>query len=194
MNLYFIDDHDCTEQDLRDKESGLQFLLEEGYDLPEALMIDEEAHESKYDRFLHFWTAVEQVMASNDYAVAEERRHGSTSWISPLCVSLRDLMEKSEKKMEELYPDSDKNFTPSYEYFRLQFTPRNSTALVSKRYYGRFNIKFGLQKRTLHKFHVDHYYGAKQFQYLKTMAGKKFNLNFHQDETDFGFTFFRTLQ
>lgn len=115
---------------------------------------------------------------------------GRPSWISPLC---RDLVEKSENKMEELFPDSDKFFIPSYEYFRLQFTPRNSTALVAKRYYGRFNIKFGLQKRTLPKFNVD-YYGANQLQYLKAMAGKNFNLDFYQYKTEFIFAFSRTFQ
>lgn len=142
----------------------MQLLLDEGYSIAEAVELEKQAQAA--EKFAHFWKAAEAV------------RHGETSWISPLCVSLKDLMSKCEAKMEALFPESDENFVPSYEYFRIQFTPRNSRSHVAKRYYGRFDVKFGLQKRTLHKSHVDQHYGAKQFQYLKQMAGMQafFNL------------------
>lgn len=154
----------------------MQLLLDEGYSIAEAVELEKQAQAA--EKFAHFWKAAEAVLAENDYTVAEERRHGETSWISPLCVSLKDLMSKCEAKMVALFPESDENFVPSYEYFRIQFTPRNSRSHVAKRYYGRFDVKFGLQKRTLHKSHVDQHYGAKQFQYLKQMAGMQafFNL------------------
>lgn len=160
---------DTPQNATEDTKEGLQLLLSEGYNISEAMELEQQAQ--KVEKFTHFWEAVQKVLAENDYSVAEERRHGETTWISPLCSSLKDLMTKCEKKMEEMYPESDENFVPSYEYFRLQFTPRNSRSQVAKRYYGRFDVKFGLQKRTLHKSHVDQHYGAKQFQYLKQMAG-----------------------
>lgn len=54
---------------------------------------------------IDFWEAVEVVKAENDLAVAQERRHGTTSWMSPLFVSLRNLMEKSEEKMNHFFPE-----------------------------------------------------------------------------------------
>lgn len=146
-------------------------LLNEGFSVTDALDIEANACQSKKGKFDNFWQVTEHILTSNDYTVAEERRQEETSWISPLCVSLSDLYRKCEQEMEVMFPDSQENSVPSYEYFRLQFAPRNSVSEVSKRYYARFDIKFGLQKRTLHKFHADQHYGAKQFQFLKMMAG-----------------------
>lgn len=151
-------------------------LLSEGFSISDALDIEKDASKSSKGKFDHFWSAANHILTSNDYGVAEERRQEKTSWISPLCVSLSDLYRKCEMEMDILFPGSNENFAPSYEYFRLQFTPRNSGSEVSKRYYGRFDIKFGLQKRTLHKQHVDQHYGAKQLQFLKIMAGMYTNV------------------
>lgn len=170
--IFVLEDNDLSEEHIQESKEGFRFLLEEGFSVPEAVHMEQQAQAAKLDKFANFWAAVTNVLASNDYSVAEERRHGETTWISPLCVSMRDLMSKCETKMEEMFPGSDTNFIPSYEYFRLQFVPRNSHSRVSKRYYGRFDVKFGLQKRTLHKAHVDQHYGAKQFEFLKIMAGK----------------------
>lgn len=139
--------------------------------MSEVLALEGEAAVSSEGKFANFWKAAETVLAANDYAIAEERRHGETTWISPLCVSLNDLMRRCEEEMEKIFPESEHNLVPSYEYFRLQFVPRNNHSQIAKRYYGRFNVKFGLQKRTLHKAHIDQHFGAKQFQYLKSMAG-----------------------
>lgn len=166
----FISDDDCDVTD--DQKEGYKLLLDEGYSIENAIEIENNADNSKKGKFDHFWKAAEHFLSSNDYSVAEERRSEQTSWISPLCVSLSDLHRKCELEKQRMFPNSELNAIPSYEYFRLQFTPRNSVSEVSKRYYGRFDIKFGLQKRTLHKHHVDQHYGAKQFQYLKIMAGK----------------------
>lgn len=152
-------------------QQGYKFLLEEGFEMSEVLAIDSDARDSSQGKFTNFWKATEKVLSANDYTVAEERRHGETTWISPLCVSLNDLLRKCQEEMEQTFPNSNENFVPSYEYFRLQFVPRNSNSNIAKRYYSRFNVKFGLQKRTLHKAHVDQHFGAKQFQFLKIMAG-----------------------
>ncbi|XP_038106421.1 uncharacterized protein LOC6049162 [Culex quinquefasciatus] len=153
-------------------QAGYKLLLDEGYGVSEAVELEKDAVACSTGKFSNFWDSVSKVLAADDLTVAEERRHGETSWISPLCVSLSDLMRKCEVEMERSFPNSPMNFIPSYEYFRLQFVPRNSHTEVSKRYYGRFDVKFGLQKRTLHKSHVDQHFGAKQFQFLKAMAGK----------------------
>lgn len=147
-------------------------LLKDGHEIEDVILFQNQEQETREGKFNNFWKAVEAVISENDLAVAQERRQGTTSWISPLCVSLRDLMDKSEEKMQELFPESLVNHVPSMEYFRLQFTPRNSRAHTAKRYYSRFDIKYGLQVRTLRKSHPDQHYGAKQFQYMKVMAGK----------------------
>lgn len=151
---------------------GIQMILNDGHEIEDVIHLQDQDQEAKQGKFDNFWTAVERVMSENDLAVAQERRHGTTSWISPLCVSLRDLMDKCEDKMQQLFPESTMNYVPSKEYFRLQFTPRNPHTRASKRYYSRFDVKYGLQVRTLRKSHPDQHYGAKQFQYMKVMASK----------------------
>ena len=86
-----------------------------------------------------------------------------------LCVSLRDLRNKVKIKAKEMFPGRE-IYCPSEEYFRLQFSPRNENSRTATRYYRRFDVKWLLQTRQLHKSHPDQHYGAKQFQYMKLMA------------------------
>ncbi|XP_062557356.1 uncharacterized protein LOC134222229 [Armigeres subalbatus] len=163
------DDPSSSKQDDLD---GLKMLIGDGHEIEEVLHIETQQLNSRQGKFDNFWKAAEIVIAEKDLSVAQERRHGTTSWISPLCVSLRDLMDICEEKMNQLYPGCPNNNVPSAEYFRLQFTPRNPRNRTAERYYSRFDIKYGLQVRTLRKAHPDQHYGAKQFQYMKMMAGR----------------------
>lgn len=158
------DDQKIDEQQV----STLTSVLEEGTDLEEALHIVIENKANKSSRFDLFWKAADEILSS-EMVVPDERRHGSTCCISPLCVSLRDLKSQVEQKAKEMFPHQ-KIDCPSEEYFRLQFTPRNENALTAARYYKRFDIKWVLQTRLLHKEHRDQHFGAKQFKYLKQMA------------------------
>lgn len=166
LHLFTVDDDNqkIDEQQV----STLTTVLEEGTDLEEALQIVSESTANKSSRFELFWKAADEVLSS-EMVVPDERRHGSTCCISPLCVSLRDLMSQVERKASTMFPNEEIH-CPSEEYFRLQFTPRNENAATATRYYKRFDIKWVLQTRLLHKEHKDQHYGAKQFKYLKQMA------------------------
>lgn len=50
--------------------------------------------------------------------VPHDRRHNDTLYIAPLAISLRHLSELIEKKMCEMFPESNKNAIPSLEYLR----------------------------------------------------------------------------
>lgn len=142
-------------------------MLEDGMDLEEAISLAEQNHKSESGRFNNFWKAVEKVLNEEDLTVAEERRQTETTWISPHCTSLKNLHSACCQKMLEMFPLEKENLIPSYEYFRLQFTPRSTHSNVSKRYYSRFDIKFGIQKRTLRKAHIDQHYACKQWKLVK---------------------------
>lgn len=136
-------------------------------DLPE---IEKSRRDDSRGKFTNFWAAVDAVINENDLAVAHERRHTETSYISPLCTSLRHLTELCTTKMESLFPDSINNHVPSLNYFRLQFVPKRLNTKISNTYYGRFKLKFGLQTRTLRKAHPDQHYACKQWKLAKEFA------------------------
>ncbi|XP_038122973.1 uncharacterized protein LOC119771236 [Culex quinquefasciatus] len=123
-------------------QAGYKLLLDEGYGVSEAVELEKDAVACSTGKFSNFWDSVSKVLAADDLTVAEERRHGETSWISPLCVSLSDLMRKCEVEMERSFPNSPMNFIPSYEYFRLQFVPRNSHTEHGKGIHRQIAIKF----------------------------------------------------
>lgn len=150
--------------------SNLKQLLDDGVDLSTAIGLLPQLRKCRKGKFDIFWESTEKVINEDDLAVADERRQSETSWISPKCSSLRNLYKMCQKKMTECFPESDATQIPSYEYFRLQFAPRNSHALTSRRYYSRFNIKFGLQTRTLRKQHVDQHYACKQWKIVKEFS------------------------
>lgn len=143
-------------------------MIEEGTDVDEAFTVLNDKQLNRSSKFDMFWQAAEEVLAS-EMVVPDERRHGTTCCISPLCVSLRDLMNQVVEKAKIMFPNQSVE-APSEEYFRLQFAPRNENCRTASRYYKRFNIKWVLQTRLLQKSHVDQHFGAKQFQYLKLMS------------------------
>ena len=95
-------------------------MLEEGPDLEEALLVVTDAKDSRANRFEIFWKAAEEILAS-EMVVPDERRHGTTCCISPLCVPHRTLRNKVEIKAKEIFPGREIHY-PSEEYFRLHET------------------------------------------------------------------------
>lgn len=102
-------------------------------ELQEAVIIHDEEIKSKKGRFDNFFNTVETMMNENDLTVAEERRNSDICWMGPAFISLADLYRNSETKMKEMYPDDEKNYVPSYQYFRLQFMPRKIYSNVAKK-------------------------------------------------------------
>lgn len=141
-------------------------LFKDHCSIDEAIVVAQDSFKEKKEQFGKFWEKSFELLNSDYVTVPDERRHGSTCYMGPSFTSLRDFHETVSKKLEENDPK------PSLEYFRLQFTPRNTHALTSKRYYKRFEVKWGLQTRTLHKMHIDQHYGSKQFCFLKEYAQK----------------------
>lgn len=135
-------------------------------------LFEEEECEKALDgtKFNNFFTAAQQLLDDHSGAVPDERRHGESLNRSPLFVSLRDFHKKTERKMLKMFEGDDNNHIPSLEWFRLQLMPQNKYANIAKAYTGRLKLKWRLQQRLLRKFHVDHHYGAKVFQYFKELA------------------------
>lgn len=146
-------------------------LINDGYEISDVIQIATEARKHYSGKFDNFWAATQEIL-DTERTVPHDRRHGTARYLAPVVLSIRDLMSQAEQKMNSMFPDDPKNKIPSAEYFRLQFLPHNSTTKTAKRYYGRFSVKSTVQKRTLHKHHVDHHYAAKQFKFMREMASK----------------------
>lgn len=162
-----------TGGETNDKEESVATIkdkIEAGMDIEQIYNEEETESLNRNGKFDNFWKSVDSLI--KDHTTPHERRHGSMSYISPLCPSIRALMETAKHKMEELYPGDASNFVPSYEWFRRQFSPRNVYANVSTTFTGRFDAKRGLQQRLLRKFHIDHHYGAKQLCFFKEHASR----------------------
>lgn len=156
-----------------DKDESVAIIkdkLEAGMEIDQIFNEEETEGLSRKGKFENFWKSVDSLI--KDHTTPHERRHGSMSYISPLCPSLRALMETAKLKMQELYPGDVNNLVPTYEWFRRQFSPRNVYTNVSSNHTGRFDAKRGLQQRLLRKFHPDHHYGAKQLCYFKEHASR----------------------
>lgn len=130
-------------------------------------IIQETKRVSKFEKF---FAALQEILDAN--AVPDERRADTTYCVSPLCVSLRDLMEKAVSKMYEMFPNEnvDKLMIPTYEWTRRQFTPCNPRSRIANSYKGRYKIKWTMQTRLLRKHHDDQYYAAKIFSFFKEIA------------------------
>ena len=67
----------------------------------------------------------------------QERSHGDITYL-PFSISIRELTEQVQKRKPGI-------FTPSEEWARLQFCPKNARHKSSFKYTGRFNIKYIVQ-------------------------------------------------
>lgn len=168
--LDFFLENEKQKEEVANKEA-LKELLEDEFDIEEAVVMAEDSQKETQSQFHNFWKIADECLNS-EMTVPDERRHGNTCYIAPSFISLRHFRDEIKKKLQENDP------VPSEEYFRLQFTPRNTHALTSRRYYRKFNVKWGLQTRSLHKQHMDQHYGAKQFCFMKEYASK-FKENSH---------------
>lgn len=153
-------------------------LLNDGFEISDIVQLETEVTKSSIGKFENFWSATQEILDS-EITVPHDRRHGTARYLAPVVLSIRDSMLQAEEKMNEMFPGAPNNEIPSNEYFRLQFLPQNPTTKTAKQYYGRrFSVKSSVQKRILHKYHVDHHYAAKQFKFMKEMATKFKDVSF----------------
>ena len=125
----------------------------------------------KVTNFGEFWDEVDKLFSEYGASV-HERRHGTFLYL-PFAISVRELVERIEKRRSEIA-------VPSEEWVRLQFSPTNSRHRSALSYTGRFNIKFQVQRRQMRPHHDDSKYVYHQQQYLKEFAIRfKENCSFH---------------
>ena len=118
--------------------------------------------QTKGTKFDRFWQEVSSYFDEYNPAV-QERRQTQTLYL-PLAMSIEDLREIVKKRLP---PDAA---VPSNEWIRLQFWPKNTTAMRAIHHTGRFNIKFAVQQRLLRATHPDAKYAAHQLKLLKSFA------------------------
>uniref|UniRef100_A0A336MLL5 CSON002911 protein n=1 Tax=Culicoides sonorensis TaxID=179676 RepID=A0A336MLL5_CULSO len=152
------------------KIKNYQEMIESGVSIDEIFSIEKLNNINRTSKFENFWAAAQTLIDDADAMVPDERRHGTTSNISPMFTSQRDFYDLTMKKMTEMFPNHPDNHIPTIQWFRLQFTPFNLYVNTAKKYTGRFNACLRFQTRLLRKHHVDHHYGAKIFGYFKEFA------------------------
>lgn len=146
-------------------------FIEDGFELGDVLNMAKEAKKHESGKFDKFWSTA-QLLLDAGMTVPDKRRHGTTDFIAPIFISLRHFHDEVCLRLQR-DEDLDQGINiSSLEYFRLQFTPRNSIRKSAQKYYCRFNVKWGLQTRTLRKQHSDQHYASKQFLFMKQMAQK----------------------
>jgi hypothetical protein len=92
----------------------------------------------------------------------------------PLAISIRDLREIIIHRLQTKFnnPLPAEIHTPSDEWIRLQFLPKNPFAHAATQYTGKFKMKYKVQTRILRKEHPDGHYCAAIFRYLREFAIK----------------------
>ena len=119
---------------------------------------------SSYD---DFWEELQHYL-DEIITPVNERRHGNTMYL-PIAISIRDLRERICDRLAKKFPNDTKP-TPSDEWIRLQFWPKNPYSSSALRYTGRFEVKYSVQSRQMRKSHPDSKYVAVILQYVKNFA------------------------
>lgn len=145
-----LTDEECSEEQTTENVDFVKMCITSGESISDIIDMQREIVAEKHcSMYELFWLAL-QALLDEHAAIPDERRHGLTQCISPLCTSLRELMEKTRLKMLEMFPnaDADSLRVPSEEWTRRQFVPRNPRARVAASYKGRFNVKPRLLRTT----------------------------------------------
>ena len=111
-----------------------------------------------------FWHELSTYLEEVGSAV-QERRHGETMYM-PVAISVSHLRETISSRLKQKLPNDDVPI-PSVEWMRLQFWPRNPYATTSLQHTGRFDVKYAVQCRQLHREHPDSKYVAVILRYAK---------------------------
>jgi len=90
----------------------------------------------------------------------------------PVAISIRNLKEIIIERLKQTKTPREFEIIkiPSDEWIRLQFWPRNSYHNSAMQYTGAFRIKYVVQTRLLHKYHVDIHYCSALFRYMRLFA------------------------
>lgn len=122
-------------------------------------------HEKKPSQFDDFFGEVGKFLQEYELQAVDDRRHGLVSHMA-VAMSVKDLHEQICARLPPGTP------TPSEEYLRLQFMPKNQILATAVNYTGRFPLKLKIQSRQFNMQHVDAHYAAALQKYLKGFAVK----------------------
>lgn len=159
----FLTGDSCSELQSSEIDKRLQMMLDD----PDVdLVVDKrQLNAGRESQFELFWKEVDVLLEEYGKAV-DDRRHGPDVAHLPIAISIPDFIKQVASKLPTGSP------IPSESWVRFQFWPRNRFSETAKHYKCRFDVKYKVQSRQLHKSHVDSQYCAVLFRYLKEMAVK----------------------
>ncbi|GES91916.1 uncharacterized protein LOC111136195 [Rhizophagus clarus] len=117
----------------------------------------------KYDLFWEYALKYLEGIAQESILAVDERRHDIFQHLA-VAISIRDFQNQVLKICPLNIP------TPSLQWIRLQFWPKNPTHKSSLQFTCKLPIKFMVQTRQLRCDHEDAHYASALFRYQKEMA------------------------
>ena len=114
--------------------------------------------QAKYDVF---WGKCSEFL--QETTAVHERRHGDTCFMAK-AISVRDLIAQ----VAHTCPEGTQ--IPSESWVKYNFSPRNPRAKSSSHYTGRLKVRRQVQRRLYRKEHLDGYYCAALYRYLREFA------------------------
>ncbi|GES84620.1 hypothetical protein GLOIN_2v1782174 [Rhizophagus clarus] len=117
----------------------------------------------KYDLFWEYALKYLEGIVQESILAVDERRHDIFQHLA-VAISIRDFQNQVLKICPLNIP------TPSLQWIRLQFWPKNSTHKSSLQFTCKLPIKFMVQTRQLRCDHKNAHYASALFRYQKEMA------------------------
>ena len=126
--------------------------------------------------FDEFWDVVDGQLKKYGTAV-HSRRYGGPDQLpsvsanddKPPPSSIPELYSECIDATNDL-PNGTSIKVPSLSWFRMQFAPKTQAAARAMQMTGRFTVKWKIQGHHLRGHHVDQYYGAKLYKFLRQLA------------------------
>ena len=120
------------------------------------------------EEYTEYLSKVKEIIETSVETSVHERRHddvadnGTSVSYMATALSAADLYRRVNKELE----NTDVK-VPSLQWLRWQFWPSRKNLAKAKHMTGKLKIKYMVQSRQLRKTHIDSYYRASYFRYLK---------------------------
>lgn len=150
-----------------ESEKEIDLRVQQAFEMEDPDIITDLRHHNtgQPSRYHIFFDHAKQYLESVVETAVDERRHDRFTHLAQ-AMSVLDLLQQ----VKDICPENTP--IPSEQWLRLQFAPKNPSALASLQYTGSLKVKFQVQSRQLRKTHVDLHYASAAFRYLKEFAVK----------------------
>lgn len=157
---------DCSLAE-NETEKEVDLRVQQAFEMEDPDIITDLRHHNtgQPSRYETFFNHAKQYLENVVETAVDERRHDQFTHMAQ-AMSVPDLL----RQVKETCPEN--TLIPSEQWLRLQFAPKNPSAVTSLQFTGNLKVKFQVQSRQLRKSHIDLHYASATFRYLKEFAVK----------------------